>query len=567
MLNMKPTITLLFSLCITFLQAQPNCSSPTALVKLEGNNISAMMTNGGDLFWDGSDPHFIAPAQSPVKVATIFAAGLWLGGLDPGANLKVAAQTYGRSQGTSDYIAGPLQPNLGISYDEGCSNFDRIWLVTRQNIIDHLNDFNDNGVIDNPNPAVYGWPATGNAHFETYNNFPWPTSTQASAPFWDENGNGLYEPESGDYPYYASIAKELIPEMMTWTVFNDATIHTQSNGDALQTEVQLLSWNFNCSDNEILNNTIFTAHKITNHSVESINDMKISLWVDFDLGCYTDDYIGSAPNHNAFFAYNQDPIDGQGSNPQCSGGVNTYGDSPPSQSIMFLNKSLDYMTYHNSLGGAPGTAGPNVAQEFFNYMSGKWRDGTPITEGGSGYDPNGTTVTNHIFPGDPNTPNEWSMFSTNLPDSDRRAVASHDAGLLQPGASVTLESAYTFHREDGAGHLENVTKMYSDLDALQAMYDNQFEGVCQSVVLSTPTLIPDAAFSLSPNPTTGHIDLQLHDLELDRLKVFDLQGRMLMEWSDLSGSMDIDLSGLSAGMYLVRLESAGSVATRKVVKH
>ena len=564
---MRLTITLLFSLCITFLQAQTNCTSPTALVKLEGNNISAMMTNGGDLFWDGFGAQFIAPAQDSVEVATIFATGLWLGGLDPGGNLKVAAQTYGRYLGTTDYIAGPLQPNMGLPYDQACLQFDKIWTVNRQTIIDHLNDWNDNGIIDAPNDAIYSWPGKGNAHFESYNAFSWPTGSNASAPFWDIDGDGIYEPESGEYPHYSSIADGLIPEMMTWSIFNDVVTHTQSNGEALQTEIQLLSWNFNCSDNEILNNTIFTAHKISNHSIENINDLKVSFWVDFDLGCFTDDYVGSSPNRNAFFVYNRDSIDGLGNTSQCDAGVNAYGDHPPVQSIVFLNQSLDYMThYDNALDGVPTTASPGSPSEFFNYMSGKWRDGTPMIEGGYGYDPNGGIAINHAFPGDPNNPDEWSMYSNSLSSRDQVVVASHDAGLLQPGASVTLESAYTFHREDGAGHLENVTKMYSDIDALQAMYDNQFEGVCQSLVLSTPTLIPDAAFSLSPNPTTGHIDLQLHDLELDRLKVFDLQGRMLMEWSDLSGSMDIDLSGLSAGMYLVRLESAGSVATRKVVR-
>ena len=564
---MKTLITLIFSLFFALLQAQTNCPSPTALAKLEGNNISAMTTNGGDLFWDGDDAQFIAPAQDPVKVATIFAAGLWLGGLDDAANLKVAAQTYGRSQGSKDYVPGPLQPNMGIPYDEGCLQFDKIWLVTRQDITDHLNDLNDNGVIDTPNGSIYAWPGKGNPHFESYNGFPWPATSTASSPFWDADGNGIYEPENGDYPHYSSIADGLIPEMMTWAIFNDATLHTQSNADVLGAEIQLLSWNFNCSDNEILNNTIFTAHKITNHSVENINDFKVSIWADFDLGCYTDDYIGSAPDRNAFFAYNQDPVDGTGNTPQCAGGINTYGDNPPVQSIVFLNQSLDYLIYYNSASSSlPSTADPGAALEYYNYMSGKWRDGTPLTEGGSGYDPTDTTTINYAFPGDPNNPNEWSMYTTNLAFGDRRIVASHDAGLLVPGAIITLESAYTFHREDGAGNLGNITKMYSDVDALQTMYDTKFEGLCQNSVLSAPSLIPDAAFSLSPNPTNGLINLQLYDLDLDHLKVFDLQGHLLMEWADLSGKMEIDLSGLSAGMYLVRLESAGSVATRKVVR-
>ena len=568
---MRSIITFIFTIPFFTLLAQ-DCETPKALVILKGNNIAAPISNSGDLFRNaGRFGQFIVPAEDPDRKATIRATGLWLGGFDPAGNLKVAAQIDGRDTGNKDYIPGPLQPFQGVPYNGLCEEFDQIWTITQQDIVNHLADFSDNGMIDSPNPRIYAWPGTKNPHFESTNGFKWPESSTAAAPFKDVNFDNIYNPDDGDYPHYASIAEWVLPNMMTWTVFNDATFHTHSGGNPIRADIELLSWNFKCDDNEILNNTLFTAHKITNQAVESIDSFYIGLWVDFDLGCNTDDYIGSTPDHNAFFAYNADSEDGDGSGTSsgCFFGFNTYKDNPPVQSVKFLNHPLSKFTYYNdpSTTNYPGIVGPGIiALEYYSYLSGSWRDRTYFTTGGTGYDLTNPQVTDYAFPDDPNDPNGWSMINEALPFGDRKAIGSYLAGRLEPGHTTTLETAFTFHQKDNLDHLSNVTQMYKDLEALQQMHNSYYSGFCQNNVVSAKEIIPDAAFSLSPNPTTGLINLQLHDLELDRLKVFDLQGRMLMEWSDLSGSMDIDLSGLSAGMYLVRLESAGSVATRKVVR-
>jgi hypothetical protein len=108
--------------------------------------------------------------------------------------------------------------------------------------------------------------------------------------------------------------------------------------------------------------------------------------MDPDLGCYTDDYIGSSPAYQGFMVYNMDSLDGEnGFN--CQNGVIPYEQGPPVLSGSFLNAQMSsFMYYHNSSinGWPPGMLEPNAGApiEFYRLLTGSWIDGTPLTIGG-----------------------------------------------------------------------------------------------------------------------------------------------------------------------------------------
>ena len=501
---MKLPLPLLFLIALwttaNKLPAQ-DCLTPQGRTYLYGNNIRALITQGGSLFFDGDEAAFQAPANEPQK--TIFAQGLWLGALDPGGNLRVAAQTYGLANQETDYFAGPLN-DLGATDAASCQDWDRVWSVYRYQIEAHIADFADNGVIDNPIPEIMGWPGRNNPNFLEVNGFELPATNQELAPYFDYDGDGLYDPLSGDYPIVHQSV--VIPEQITWNVFNDAGgLHTQSFGNPLQMEVQLTTWAFNCSDNPILNNTIFTSYKLYNRGVESLDSLHLAIWTDFDLGCYTDDFVGSAPELNSFFVYNQDNIDGEVGD-ACPNGVNSYGENPPVQGVTVLNQDLSYfMYYYNNFDGPPGTTDPALALDFYRFMTGHWRDGTPLTYGGDGYDPTSSLVTPYAFPDDPNDPDGWSGYTEGLYFGDRRVVASVSLGSFPPGAIAAVDLAYSFYREEGADHLENVTAMYDGIGQLQGWYDNQFETVCSQPVICLEDCI--WAGDLNADGIANHCDL------------------------------------------------------------
>lgn len=311
--------------------------------------------------------------------------------------------------------------------------------------------------------------------------------------FYDTNADGIYNPQDGDFPILDPALPDAIPDEMAWSVFNDLQdIHTTTQGLPIGVEVQLMVYAFNCSDNEVLNHSIFTRHKIINKSAESLLDCKMGFFTDFDLGCYVDDYFGCDTTLNTQYFYNADNIDGD---PQCI--VPSYGENPPVQAVTFLNHSLSNLMYYNNASFTDPpfpTTDPNDASDFYNLLNSRFKDGTPLTQGGSGYDPLSTAVVNHAFYDNPNDPNGWSMITENMFIADRRTVASTGPFNLNPGASFQLDAAYSFHREPGADHLENVDVALNNIPGLQDFFDSGFDMNCsQFIVCETDCVWPGDA--------------------------------------------------------------------------
>lgn len=501
-----------------------DCDIPSSPIRFSANNMITYLEASGSMF-DGNSfglatyPNTIS-ARPP---ATLFASGLWLGAFDPGGNLKLAASTYSRSSNNYDYYPGPLNngnpdnpndPDRGTVSSEDCNNWDKVWLVHRSEIEAFRADYADDGEIQGDYPNIFSWPGFGNPSFEAYNGFPLPPNRQISlAPYWDSNGNAIYEPSQGDYPYV--IQSMLQPEMIAWSVFNDVgNSHNESGGGVpLQAEIQQTTWAYNCTMHPWLSDAIFTSYRVTNFSLETYDSLYIGLWNDVDLGCYTDDYVGAAPELSTYYAYNQDALDGT-VGISCDQGVTTFGEEPPVQAITFLGRSLNHFTYSNNGGidtSPPGTTDPNTVTDFYNLLAGRFIDGTPITRGGSGYNPAGGIPQDFAFPDNPNDPTGWSMNTENLGVGDRRVVGSHYVGSLPPSAIVTLDMAFTLHRHSDSNHLQTVNLMYDQVEVLQELYTNQFANACEQPLLCTDDCVwPGDA---NADGIANHYDLLTYQFE------------------------------------------------------
>lgn len=562
--------TAFFLLAATALNAQI-CTPPASQIDIFGNNIKARLLNGGDLFWDFSDALFIPnPTPAGPNPATIFAAGLWIGGVDPAFNLKLATVTY-RNQGATDYWSGPLNAD-GTTDAVNCNNWDRFFRVTGSEINSFL--FNLPSLVNNPALAVtnyksiMGWPAYGNPYFADVNGFDLPFAFSGPlASFHDEDGNGQYNPLKGDYPVVKLQGKpEFVPAEVVWCVFNDhggGAVHSSSKGKPLQVEVQLTAWAFNCPNEPVLNNTLFTAHRIIHKSTESLDSCFVGMWVDFDLGCYTDDYFGCNPNLSTFYAYNADVVDGStGTN--CTGGIATFGDHPPVQSVTFLSRSLDKFMYYNNPGVGtplPGTTDPDQPNEIYNYLTGSWRDGSPLTGGGSGYSPGTGAAADFAFPGNPSDPNSWTMCSANLSTfADRRVLGIHEIGHLPAGQIEELVTAWTVHPDPdlpcGLG------STYADIAYLHGSYTNDFAGVCSGLTaVDDPDETP---ISLYPNPASDLVTVAFGSRPVREIRLSGSDGRLLMRFQDIQQEqIDINIANLPNGIYTIQLLTPRGFAARK----
>lgn len=540
-----------------------DCGQPTAQKVLHSKNLSVNILNGGDLFWDLNNAYFHTNPDNPNPTSSIFNTGFWMGGFTgfpSNPNLKMAAATYNNGN-SYDYFAGPLS-EIGTTTADNCSNFDKLWEVFGTEIKQHIDDFQDDGFVANKKENIYGYPGHQNPFFEDLNGFPLPNTPQGLAPFWDNNNDGIYNPDDGDYPLPTAVHKEHYPSHMIWGVFNDAGgNHTTTQGDGIRAEIQLTAWAFSCTDNSVLNNSIFTSHKIINRSQEALDSTYVGTFVDFDLGCYTDDYVGSIPEMNTFYAYNSDGIDGDRDG-ICQLSIPTYGTNPPVQSVTYLNHTMNTFSTTTPANSPDGLNW--VPAGYYNLISGSWADGLPFTNEGNGY--NSGQPTSYLFPNNPNDSNGWSMTTEAIPDGDFRTISGIYLDEMVSGAIETIDMVYTFYQDETKNNLETVDLVYQFTPELQQMYDSNFEMACDDLYLPTDDL-QLSKFDIYPNPTTDILNIKMENPTKAIFYIFDIYGKRVLEKSGvLEQETQLSTSTLSQGIYFLKIKTEGQEFVKKFIK-
>ena len=88
------------------------CAPATALRDLEWNNVQALIENGGTLWYDraiNKGAHYV---PKDLGVSVCYGGALWLGGISPDQQLKLAAVKY-RWSG-NDFWPGPLSMTVQL---------------------------------------------------------------------------------------------------------------------------------------------------------------------------------------------------------------------------------------------------------------------------------------------------------------------------------------------------------------------------------------------------------------------------------------------------------------------
>ena len=472
---------------ITYSRVAAACSPSSSQTDLDVNNVRATILGGGDMWWNLSDAQYEIPKGGGLN--SLFAGSLWIGGLDAGGQLKVAAMTY--RQGGNDFWPGPLDVATATITADECTKWDQHFKIDRSDVEEYVARYvpaggNDPTYTSDMIPlSILDWPAHGNGAQEHF-----------LAPFFDRNGNGQYEPYDGDYPDYNITGDNdeasLYGDQTLWWIFNDkGNIHSETEADPIGLEIHAQAFGFT-ADNEI-NDMTFYNYKIINRSTIPLTDVYFGQWVDPDLGYYLDDYVACDVNLGLGICYNGDAEDE---------GAAGYGFNPPAIGVDFFqgpladeNDGIDNdrdgdidepgeqiimskFVYYNNDFTVRGN--PENGTHVYNYLRGIWKDNVPMTYGGDGKGsgPGATNeLCNFMFPGvsDPDFPNqEWSEVTANNLPADRRFLQSAGPFTLEPGAVNTITTGVVWARANAGGNTASVglVKVY-DREA-QALFDNNF---------------------------------------------------------------------------------------------
>jgi hypothetical protein len=438
------------------------CEAASAHMELNINNVRARIMNGGDMWWDlvGS-PRYEVPkvVGEGTRRHSMFAGSLWIGGFDPGGNLRLAAMTY--RQSGEDFWPGPLDTTNATTTREKCNEWDRMWRVTREEIDAFRQD------PTNITEGIEEWPAHGKNPGEPF----------YLAPFVDVSGTGVYEPHQGDYP-------DITGDQSIWYVYNDrGNVHTETGASAIGLEVRSEAFAF--STNNELNNATFYDHTVINRSRDRLDSTFFGKWADPDVGYAFNDYVGSRPDMNLGFAYVGEEFDP---------GATGYGFHPPAIGTIFFQGPRDdegneiplsnFIYYNNTF--APN-GNPTSAIHYYNYLNAHWKNGDPMCWGGDGFtncwDPNETAE--FMYPHDPRRDRNdgcdgpggecWSEVSAGNPVGDRRHLQAAGPFTLLPGAVNSVTVGIVWARTGSGGNLGSLDLLFQATERAQDLFDNDFE--------------------------------------------------------------------------------------------
>jgi hypothetical protein len=523
-------IALLFFSSFTICLAQ-NCVAPTGKDYLDGNNIKALIRNDGSHFLSKSP--YAAAFEVPKNSgkASIYASAIWIGGWslpEYQGTLHLAAMRFG--QNGNDFWAGPVS-NGGA---DACKYYDHVWKVTKEEIDYHKVHYADAG-YEMP-WAIANWPAHGRTEYG---------ESAYLAPYKNVAGNASYEPALGDYPL-------ILGDQAVYFIINDmGGAHTETQGNPLGVEVLGMAYAYDSPD-LALQNCIFLSYEVRNKSEQDYYDFCFGFWTDFDIGYAWDDYIGCDSLLNLSYGYNGTEVDG-------SGQVEAYGENPPAQGTMFLNQKMNaFVYYNNSADPVTGEPRPDRPSDYYNYLTARWLNGTPITYGGTGYDPASTNYTNYMYSGDPVAGTGWTESTAGNQPGDRRGVMGAGPFTFSVGKTITVDIALPWARDyDNKGNLPPITLLKQSAKEIQKFYEENIVDIKENTEYNNKPLI-------YPNPSDGQFTI-ISETVIKSIELYDILGKKVFAETPKAQTTQINTQ-LPQGMYLYRIVlQDNSVSSGKIL--
>jgi hypothetical protein len=465
---------------------------------IAGNNIEALITNYGQLFWNGGSAGFRSPApvfsnndnQNPAS--TIFAAGLWIGG-KIGGDVKASASIY-----SSSYIPGEItsianDANLTPLFaDKNLPKY-KIYYYFSDQHIEFLNDL----------LLLADTTATGKVHQFANNQLALALNYKTE---WLEAINqGAPSVPPGD--------------VSAFMIYHDADISQHSNSSLrtkrLNVQIRQLNWLFR-SDFDGINNAVFTQLEFINMNPVPIIEMYASIWHDADIGNANDDYVGSDYELGIGYTYNGNGNDNiydlLGIAPPAVGIDFLEGPivSDPSTNVIkrgssfpiFFNQSENYVArssdlilpnkkvlkassivYYNNTAAVDGN--PSNSTHIYNYMQAKNQEANPFSVQTEAINNGLTSIekSNYFFNGDPLLGSGW--IETSAPDDKRLLINSgpftldvyndiNNNGKVDFGDAGYNKIVFATFNSFGSNHKTSVAKLkYDNLD-IKSIYQSTY---------------------------------------------------------------------------------------------
>ncbi len=517
--------------------------------------------------------------------------------------MKLAAHLDGSG---SDFFPGPLTIDGSAIISEQVSlAYDNVWRIDKVQVDQHVlwfNCLNDPGcdiATLFPNgytvpQAFINWPANGNVN---------AGQAQYLAPFMDHNGDGYYDPYTGDYPCIKG-------DQALFTIFNDKLApHTESGGGQIGVEVHMMPFAYN-SAGPALEQTVFVHYTVINRGNQTLTDFRIGNFADLDIGCSNDDFIGTDVGRNLMYTYNWDDND-----ETCQGGSSIgYGPQPPAfgmtilkgpyldpdgtdntsdpaipafNGLNFNDGNIDNERYglsgshHFYREGNSFLTDPSLPVHYRNYLHSLWKDGVPMSYGNEYSTVPGATPSLFSFPnstdplglGTNGIPQaDWRELTPTPASPDRRGLAIMGPMTLEPGMTRDFLLAYVYARAGSGGASASIPALQQRVDSVHAFAE--MEGLlhdelgCSDAFTGlTDHMKPRAELSLFPIPATDQLTVVTNGIIAGSvMEIYDARGQLIMTQPASDTRTVIDVSDLPSGVFMVRCAQRDAVRIGRFIK-
>lgn len=517
------------------------CSTHAQVVNyrtLDKNNASARIGDEGAFFNDYSNgvAGYEIPKGSGLR--TIYNGSFWIGAQDVNGQFYFSGVTYGASSMQSQLHSGPIaNPSQYTSLAYTNQYLESIWMISKQEITTHIQNYTSVTYV--PPTSILEWPGNGDVSLGV---------AAQLAPYVDVNSDGVYDPYDGDYP-------DIRGDEAVYVIMND---ESSSNPHSLGIELHAMFYQYNAGS--YMGNTTFLNVQVFNRSNKHYYNYRQTLYLDFDIGNYSDDYIGCNVQNSVAFGYNGDDND------EADSGYPGYGMNPPCQGVVSLSHDMHSFGYFtNASSSNTGDSGASDTV-LWNYMNAQWADSSAWLFGGLGFQGSAgvtNTPTNFLFSGNPNDPTAWHEGSNNNAAGDRRGIMTIAQNDLPQWTSFC--SDYAFIYDKSSTRLANVQNVINIAGSLRTLYNAQFEFPCNSGSFNSIDEQGLSALTIYPNPSNGTFTIDLGTTATKgNITIMNLSGRVVLNQAISDQSTVINLQE-AAGVYMVFVETPEGRKVQKLI--
>lgn len=426
----------------------------------------------------------------------------WVTGISAaGDTTAIATDIYGKG---SSWVQGPFMIS-GNRNHVSASEWKPFISLTAGGIDFHRSHYKDQGYVVPEN--IQNYP--GNFQVQ---GFP-----KILAGFADADGDAVYKPEKGDYPFVPGTQQ-------VFTMGSDSSKALFASGNNSALDLSVLWFVDSVWDNKV--HTVFYRTTLCNRGNVGFSNIKISATMDLGLGNPNDNLLATDVLHHALIGYN------------ASGGDAIYGTNPPAVALGWLSKEATNTMYFENI--AENVKGyPTRKTDYYLLSNSHWKTGKPLSFGSNGLD--GNNPTTFVYSnGTDATQNFKDWDETPGNEGKRTGLISTGPWNLAPSGCIAVDGHVTI--------LEEATDSAVITDQLEGVVST-YKNKNYSIDVKSYGIASSSEFEYWPNPIKSGEQLHVNSDKITALKIYQLQTMKLVATMSLDGKQS--QMNLLPGLYVV----------------